>query len=51
MATYKLGKLKFNFSKDGLAFRFGDGEIHRLGKNANDEELNYNETFETPRLD
>ena len=30
MATHKLGKLKFNFSKDGLAFRFGDGEIHRI---------------------
>lgn len=31
MATYKLGKLKINRSEDGIAFRFGDGKIHRLG--------------------
>ena len=30
MATYKLGKLKFNLSKAGLAFRWGDGEIRRF---------------------
>jgi len=30
MATHKLGKLKFKFSKDGIAFRVGDGEIRRL---------------------
>ena len=30
MATYKLGKLKFNISKAGLAFRWGDGEIRRF---------------------
>ena len=45
MATHKLGKLKFNLSKDGLAFRFGDGEIRRLGfgKKAKDEAPDYNE--------
>lgn len=43
MATHKIGKLKFNFSKDGLAFRFGDGEIRRLGRKAKDEALDYNE--------
>lgn len=44
MATYKFGKLKINTS-DGLAFRFGDGEIHRLklGKGRKNEEPVYNE--------
>lgn len=31
MATHKLGKLKLNWSDNGLAFRFGEGKIHRLG--------------------
>ena len=31
MATHALGKLKFNLSGDGLAFRWGDGEVHRIG--------------------
>ena len=45
MATHKLGKLKINTSKEGLAFRFGDGKIHRLGlgKRAKDAEPDYNE--------
>jgi len=30
MATHKLGKLKFNLSKQGLAYKWGDGEVHRL---------------------
>ena len=30
MATHSIGKLKFNLSKQGLAYRWGDGEIHRL---------------------
>ena len=30
MATHGIGKLKFNLSKQGLAWRFGDGETHRL---------------------
>jgi opacity protein-like surface antigen len=30
MATHAIGKLKFNLSKQGLAYRWGDGEIHRL---------------------
>ena len=41
MATHAIGKLKFNWSKQGLAYRWGDGEIHRLfaGKsNADDAE-------------
>ena len=32
MATLALGKLKLNFSDGGLAFRWGEGEIHRFGK-------------------
>ena len=31
MATHKLGFLKFNTSEDGIAFRIGEGKIHRLG--------------------
>ncbi|MBQ8507257.1 MAG: hypothetical protein IJ466_07515 [Clostridia bacterium] len=31
MATHKLGKLKINRSEDGIAFRFGEGKIFRLG--------------------
>lgn len=30
MATHAIGKFKFNLSKQGLAYRWGDGEIHRL---------------------
>ncbi|MBQ6375206.1 MAG: hypothetical protein IJJ45_12065 [Clostridia bacterium] len=30
MATGKLGKLKLNLSKRGLAYRWGDGEVKRL---------------------
>ena len=30
MATHAIGKLKFNLSKQGLAYRWGEGEIHRL---------------------
>lgn len=30
MATYKIGKLKFNVSKAGFAFRWGDGKIQRF---------------------
>ena len=45
MATHKLGKLKINTSREGLAFRFGDGKIHRLslGRKAEDAEPEYNE--------
>ena len=45
MGTHKIGKLKFNFSKDGLAFRFGDGDIRRLnfGKKAKEEAPEYEE--------
>ena len=45
MATHKLGKLKINTSKEGLAFRVGEGKIHRLslGKKARDAEPDYNE--------
>ena len=33
MAMHKLGKIKFKFTGDGLAYRFGDGEIrHLFGK-------------------
>ena len=30
MATHTLGKLKFNLSKQGLAYRWGDGQVRRL---------------------
>lgn len=30
MATRQIGKLKFNISKRGIAYKFGDGEIHRF---------------------
>ena len=30
MATHSIGKLKFNLSGKGLAYRWGDGEVHRL---------------------
>lgn len=45
MATHKLGKLKINTSGDGIAFRFGEGKIHRfsLGKKARDAAPDYNE--------
>ncbi len=30
MATHKIGKLKFNLSKHGFAYRWGEGEIKRI---------------------
>ena len=30
MATHSIGKLKFNLSDKGFAWRMGDGEVHRL---------------------
>ena len=41
MATYKLGKLKVNLSKAGLAFRWGDGEVRRFpfGLNSKQEDV------------
>lgn len=46
MATHSIGKLKFNLSKQGLAYRWGDGEIHRLfaGKSQADE-INEEENY------
>ena len=43
MATLKLGKLKINKSEEGFAYRFGDGEIHRLrfGKKRQDAAPEY----------
>ena len=42
MATRQLGKLKYNISKRGIAYKWGDGEIHRFAfdrfrKKAEDE--------------
>ena len=48
MATHKLGKLKINTSQDGLAFRFGEGEIHRLklfGRKRRNGEGEYGEEY------
>ncbi len=43
MATHKIGKLKFNLSGQGLAYRLGDGTVHRLfgGKKKQDGEDEY----------
>ena len=30
MATHEIGKFKFNLSDGGLAWRMGDGSVHRL---------------------
>ena len=30
MARYDIGKLKLNFSRQGIAFKMGDGRVHRL---------------------
>ncbi|MDO4865671.1 MAG: hypothetical protein Q4C10_03885, partial [Clostridia bacterium] len=30
MATHAIGKFKFNLSDQGLAYRWGDGTVHRL---------------------
>ena len=30
MATHSIGKFKFNLSENGLAWRMGDGSVHRL---------------------
>ena len=41
MATHAIGKLKFNLSDQGLAYRWGDGTEHRLfqgKKKADDDE-------------
>ena len=50
MATLKLGKLKINKSEEGFAYRFGDGEIHRLrfGKKRQDAapEYDYDEAYQ-----
>lgn len=44
MATHALGKLKFNVSKEGLAFRWGEGKIrHVLGKRAATDDDNVEE--------
>ena len=48
MATHNLGKLKIKTSEDGIAFRFGEGKIHRLslgrkGRNADPDYNDYNE--------
>ena len=50
MATLKLGKLKINKSEEGFAYRFGDGEIHRLrfGRKRQDAapEYDYDEAYQ-----
>ncbi len=48
MATHKIGKLEFDISKKGLAFRFGEGNVHRLGRNAelSDSEENGEYSFD-----
>jgi len=43
MATHAIGKLKFNLSGQGLAYRWGDGTVHRLfqGKKRQGEDDDY----------
>ena len=53
MATHNLGKLKIKTSEDGIAFRFGEGKIHRLGlgrkgRNADPDYNDYNEEKHSP---
>ena len=45
MATHNLGKLKIKTSEDGIAFRFGEGKIHRLslGRKGRNADPDYNE--------
>lgn len=48
MAAHELGKLKFKFSKDGLAFKYGDGKTRRIGlgkKNRDDDPDAYEENY------
>ena len=47
MATHEIGKLKFNLSGNGLAWRVGDGETHRLfGRKRDDSgESEYDESL------
>ena len=48
MATHKIGFLKFNTSDDGIAFRIGDGKIHRIGfgkKRGQDAEETYDDAY------
>lgn len=46
MATHKIGNFKFRLSKEGFAFRMGEGQVHRLpfgrgGKDQQPEENGY----------
>ena len=44
MATHALGKLKFNLSKQGLAYRWGDGRVKWLfGNKVSAEDANNEE--------
>ena len=46
MATHAIGKFKFNLSDQGLAYRWGDGTVHRLfqGKKKADDDEYVNES-------
>ena len=52
MATHSIGKLKFNLSRQGLAWRVGDGETHRLfgGAKADADAQDYEQDM-TPGAD
>jgi len=45
MATFNLGKFKIKTSGDGIAFRFGEGEIHRLGFGRKNAAPDYDEEY------
>lgn len=55
MATHKLGKLRFRFEDKGLEFKWGDGEIRRLGLKKKPEEPEYegayDEEYDAPSED
>lgn len=50
MATHKIGKLKFNLSKQGLAYKWGEGDVRRFnfGKKAPSTENEYDNYEEYP---
>ena len=41
MGTFNLWKLKIKTSEDGIAFRFGDGEVHHIGRKGRDAADDY----------
>lgn len=59
MATKQIGKLKYNISKRGIAYKWGDGEIHRFAfqqpreepEEAYENDQPYDEGYDQPYSD